>query len=873
LFEYAVAEAAEFRVVRLSGTESEAGLPFAALHHLCSLLPINFDQLPPPQHRALRIAFGLEGGDPPDSFLVGLASLSLLSAVAEDKPLLCLIDDAQWLDQASRQVLAFVARRLEADAAVLIFATRVASAELGGIPEIHIDGLSPDEARKLLDTVIPEGVTPPVRDKILKLANGNPLAILEIPRGLSAIELAVDFAFGGASGELHPAERSFTRRIATLPADTQVLLLVAAVEPEGSGEVVWRAAKILGLDADAIIAAERAGLAQSGSPGGTVAFRHPLVRSAVYRAATFGQRRAVHQALAEACDPEVAADRRAWHRALAAIGPDEDIAAELERSAAQAVGRGGLAAAAALLGKAVELTPDPSRRYDRALTAASAAKDAGDPDVSRHFLDLAPGTPLTGFQRARKQQLEAQLAYITEPGQQSVSALIEAAANILPFDLELARETYLEALSAAIFHTSSDGMDGWVEIAKALRNLLDRSRPFEFGDLMVDAVTTAMIDGDEASAPLLKDAVQSYMSEDISDADCLRWWQLGWLAAAELWDPDMIIEVIGRTVKQARVRGALAILASSLFNVAICFALVGDFDRADGACQEGADIMSALGQSSVPYPAPVLAAHRGVEFPGTADGLYGELAKNYSSMLLANGRGRYREGLEAAREAFRHDVFSGIRVFPELIETATRSGDVGLARAALMKVRARALPSGSEFALGMVARCEALLTEGAEAEGLYEDALVHLKRTGARIQIARAHLLYGEWLRRAYRRTEAREHLRTATNMLTELGANAFAERAKHELRATGERVLDSVPGSYPILTPREEQIAELAAQRQTNVEIAAQLFISPRTVDYHLRTVFQKLNIRSRRELGAVMARPGQRPSEPSPESSDSTG
>jgi len=861
LFEFAIAEAVGFRVLQLRGTESEAELAFAALHQLCSLLPIGFNELPAPQARALRTAFGLEGGDPPDSFFVGLAMLNLLSSVAEDEPCLCLIDDAHWLDKPSRQVLAFVARRLEADAAVLMFATRVPSAELGGIPEIPIGGLSPNESRKLLDTVLPDGVASPVREKILNLANGNPLAILEIPRGLSAIEMAGDVLFGGASGELHPAEKSFTRRIAALPADTRVLLLVAAVEPEGSGEVVWRAANSLNVDVEAIVAAEQAGLAQCGSPGESIKFRHPLVRSAVYRSATSGQRREVHQALAEACDPESAADRRAWHRALAAAEPDEGIAAELESSAGLAARRGGFAASAALLGRAVDLTPDPSRRYERALTAAAATMDAGDLDVARQFLEPAPGTRLSGSQRARRQQLEAQLAYRVAPSRESVSALIDAAANLLSFDLDLARETYLEALSAAIYHSSAEGAGGWVEIAKALRGLLDRSKPLQVADLMLDGLTTTIIDGNEASTPILRQALRAYLSDDVSVEDRLRWWQLGWWTATELWDPAGYLRLIDRTVKAARERGALAVLPFALFNQAMAFTLVGELDLADAASEEGAGIMASLGQPTVPFPAPVTSASRGVEFPGTSEGKYGLLAKHFAAILIANGYGRYQAGLASAHEIFHLDVFSGIRVFPEVIETAVRSGDVELGHAALEVLKARALPSGSEFALGMVTRSEALLTTGAEAEGLYKEALRHLEQTESRIQVGRAHLLFGEWLRRAHRRTEAREHLRVASTMLAGLGAVAFADRAKQELLATGERSPVSPAKSGPVLTPREEQIAGLAARRQTNAEIAAQLFISPRTVDYHLRMVFQKLNVRSRRELGAAMAHPDRTP------------
>jgi DNA-binding CsgD family transcriptional regulator len=783
--------------------------------------------------------------------MVGLATLSLMSMVAAREPFLILVDDAQWLDQASRQVIAFVARRLEADAIALFFATREPNVELSGIPEISLDGLSSDEARQLLYTVLPGAIAQQVREEILGVARGNPLAILEIPRGLSATELAGAVTFGGFSGEVHPAEKSFSQRIATLPVDTQILLLVTAAEPQGRPEVVWRAANLLGIDPSAVIAAEQAGLARIGSPGEGITFRHPLVRSAVYRAATSRQRREVHKALAEASDPEADADRRAWHRALAAVGPDEGVAAELQRSAEQAEGRGGLAATVALLGQAVALTPDPLRQCERSIRAAEAAIHAGHPDEARQFLASANNERLSEFNRAKKHQLEAQLDCILKPSSASVTSLIDAAARLLPLDVELARDTYLQALLTAIQSTSSEGVQGWTEIAKSLRDLLDREEELPVVDLLLDGLTTLMIDGIAAGAPLLQRGVHAYLSEDISAANVLGWWQLPWFAATELWDDASWTAIVEQTLRVARERGSLLVLAFALYFSGLAHLFAGELDLADAACQEAEAILASIGQPAIPFPtSPVITAWRGSKMPGTAEGVYGEMADYYSTMLVANASGQYQQGLQAARQGFHHDSLSKGMILPEIVETASRSDDLELANAALEQIRSHADACGTDLALGLLARSEALMAAGLDAESSHREAILRLERPYSAISGARAHLNYGEWLRRQNRRLDASHHLRVAHELLTDMGALAFADRAARELLALGERVRVTTQNRHVQLTPREDQIARLAAHRETNAEIAAQLFISPRTVDHHLRMVFQKLNINSRRQL-----------------------
>jgi DNA-binding CsgD family transcriptional regulator len=857
LLDAVVAELDGWRVVRVSGTESEAELAYAGLHQLYAQLPFGIDELPAPQRLALGTALGLLDGDPPDSFLVGLAALTLISALAEEKPCAYVIDDAQWIDQVSRKVLGFVARRLEIDSVAMFFATREASRELSGLAEIQLDSLSSDQSRELLDRVVPKGIASQVRDTILEVSDGNPLAILELPRGISAVDLAGGVTFGGFTGKILPVEASFGRRISDLPADTQTLLLVAAADPEGSWDILIQASEYLGVGPTALIAAEREGLAQWAPTGATSAiqFRHPLVRSASYRGASSGRRREVHQALAAAYDLESTADRRAWHRALAAVGPDEEIAAELEASASTAAGRGGLAASAALIGQAVALTPDLARKDDRALRAAAASIAAGDLVGAKGLMESTEDERLSPFQLARKGQLDAQIGYALNPSRAAVEDLIAAASRLIPFDANSARDTYLEALIAAIYQTSSEGITGWVEIARSMRALLDHSKPLAPDDLMLDGLTTTMIDGYEISAPILRNALDAYLSDELSREDALRWWQLGWWTAIELCDASYVL-IVDRTVQFARELGSLAVLPFALLNQAVARTNTGNLDLADAACEEAMQIFASIGQPMVPFPAPIIAATRGSEFSGVGEGVYGVFAQYYSAMLLANGHARFEEGLAAARQALHHDAMGKYLVWLDVIEIASNCGDQKLIGAALTEARAQWIPSGSDFALGLLALCESFGAAPIDAESHFEEAINRLDAGAWRFQWARSHLLYGEWLKRERRRAEARDHLDTAHRAFRTMGAQAFAGRAERSLLAVGGTSHQEAAGPRGQLTSREDQVARLAAQRLTNVEIAAQLFISPATVDYHLRKVFQKLGVKSRRELESILQR-----------------
>jgi DNA-binding CsgD family transcriptional regulator len=853
LLQYASEQATGFRVVRLSGVESEMELAFSGLHQLCLQLPLDNDRLPEPQLRALKLAFGLAPGVLPDCFLVALALLTLVSNLAQGGPCLLLVDDAQWLDQVTRQVLGFVARRLEVDPVAICFATREPLVDLGGLRAIQLDGLPSEVARQLLNTVLPGPVGPRVRDAILDISNGNPLAILEIPHGLSAVDLAGEVTFGGFSGRLNPVERNFEQRIAKLPTDTRTLLLLAAAEPQGNWAIVSRAADLLGVAPGALDAAELEGLCRVDRRGG-IAFHHPLVRSAVYRLSSSAHRQAVHQALATALELDHGRDRRAWHRALASIGPDEEIAAELERSATEATERGGIAAGAALLARSVALTPDTVRRNERTLLAAEAVMHSGNLDEARRFLDTAITAELNGPQLARMLQLEARLNYAVKPGAETIASLVEAAKQLLPHDANLARDTYLEALVAAMQRTSSDGKHGWIEIARSLRALLDRSKPLQAVDLLLDGLTTTVIEGHHAGAPILKRALQAYLRGDVGADEILRWWQLGFYAAAVVWDDVSWTEVMDCTVRVARESGSLLVLASALNYQAIAQLGAGDIDLADGAIQEGEGILASIGQPMALTARPVVEALRGSSHSTTTEDVYGLVADYTSAMMLANGRGDFQAGLDAAHRAMEHKVIGKTMIWQEIIEVATGSGDQELARAALQVVRSQVEACGTDLGLGTLARCEALLSSGQEAEAQYQEAILRLSHSQAKLQNARAHLVYGEWLTREGRESDATHALQVAHELFRHMGAQAFAGRAERALEATGLHVGCASYVSPGQLTPRENQIARLAAQRQTNPEIAAQLFISSTTVDYHLRKVFRKLNVNSRRQLQEVL-------------------
>jgi DNA-binding CsgD family transcriptional regulator len=865
LLDYLVESATDLRVVRAVGVEPEMELAFAALHQLCAPMLDYLERLPVPQRDTLQVAFGLRAGPAPDRFLIGLTVLSLLSEVAAERPLVCVIDDAQWLDQASAQALAFAARRLQAESAVVVFATREPGAELRGLPELEVHGLPESDARELLGSAIRWPLDERVRDRIVAETQGNPLALLELPRGLSAAELAGGFGLPVARPVAGRIEESFLRRVDALPAQTRLLLTVAAAEPAGDASLVWRAAGRLGIPVQAAAPAAAAGLLQI---GGRVRFRHPLVRSAVYRSASVQDRQDVHRALAEVIDPSVDPDRRAWHRAQAASGPDEDVAAELERAASRAQARGGLAAAAAFLERAAGLTADPVRRAERALAAAAAKVQAGAFDAALGMLAMAESGPLSESQRARVSLLRAQFAFVSNRGSDAAPLLLEAARRLERIDIGLARATYLDTINAAMFagHLAGPGA-GVLEVSRAAGAAPAAPDPSRAPDLLLDGLAANFTDGYTAGLPALRGALAAF-GRQMSAPEERRWLWLACVAALHLWDDGTWDALSRRHVELAREIGALGELPLALSSRVFSLLFAGELATAATLTEELAAATEATGSTMAPYAALGLAAMRGQEteafalIQGTGQDValrgegVGVTLTRWASAVLHNAVGRYDQALTAAEQGSEYPNELGLAAWSmvELIEAAARAGQPERAAGPLKFLSEITSAAGTDWALGVQARSRALLSEDDSAERLYLEAIERLSRTRVRMELARAHLVYGEWLRRENHRVNAREHLRTAHTILVAAGAEAFAERARRELAATGETIQRRPVGRPSELTPQEEQIAWRALDGQTNSQIGAELFLSPRTVEWHMRKVFTKLGITSRRQLRAAL-------------------
>jgi DNA-binding CsgD family transcriptional regulator len=868
LLEDLCARADDVVLARVAGIESEMELAFAALQQLCAPMLDKLAGLPDPQRAALGVAFGLETGAAPDRFLVGLAALSLLSEVAEQQPLLCVIDDAQWLDRASAQTLAFVARRLLAEPVALVFATREPGEEYRGLPELPVGGLGAGDARELLGSVIGGPLDERVRDRIVAETRGNPLALLELPRGVPGVT-----GVAGVSGLPGRIEESFRRRLEVLPAATQRLMLVAAAEPAGEPALVWRAAERLGIGAGAAAPVADAGLLTIGE---RVTFRHPLVRSAVYRAASPAERRAAHRALAGATDPQADPDRRAWHRAQAAAGPDEDVAAELERSAGRAQARGGLAAAAAFLERAAALTLDPVRRAGRALAAAQASYQAGSLDATLRLLATAEAGPPDGFRRARADLLRGQVAFSSSRGSDAPPLLLKAARQFEPLDMGLARETYLDALAAGTFAGRLALGGGMREVAEAARAAPPPPGPARGPDLLLEGLALLICEGYPAGAPVLRRAVSAFRGPDVSREEGLRWLWLACRAALIVWDYASWDVLSDRQVTLARDAGALVTLPI-VFNMrATVHLFAGEFTEAASLVAQAESVTEATGSSIAPYGALALAVFRGREVQAAhllqaatddaerrGEGRALSFVQ-WAAAVLFNSLGRYEEALAAAQRASEDSPavqFASVELV-ELVEAAVRSGVPGRAAGALQRLSGIARACGTDWVLGAEARSRALVSDGEAAENLYREAIDRFGRTRLRVDLARAHLLYGEWLRRQRRSRDARDQLASAYQIFDSIGAAAFAERARIELRAAGGHARQRTIQTPDTLTAQEALIARLAAEGASNPAIAAQLFISRATVAYHLRKVFTKLGVSSRSQLApALPARRGAAP------------
>jgi len=873
LMRYCARQASGCQLARIDGMESEMELPLAALHQLCTPMLSSLDALPEPQQRALRVAFGLAAKPAPDRFILALAVLGLLAESAAKRPLVCLVDDAQWLDEASSQVLGFIGRRLLAEPVGLVLAVRESTTErlFPGLPALTVEGLTDDDALALLTAAVPGHLDQRIRTRIVAETGGNPLGLLELARGMAEADLAGGFAGPRLAGLPDQLQNHYLHRVRMLPASVRQLLLLAAADPTGNATLLWRAAHTLGLGPDAAAAARTERLLIIGAQ---VRFRHPLVRSAAYMAGSPEDRRAVHLALATATDGEVDPERRVWHLAAATTGPDEDVASALEQSAAKIQARAGLAASAAFLQRSVSLTTEPRQRADRALAAALANLHAGAFNTALMLLAQAKANSVDDLQRARVEMLRGQVEWASVIGREAPVVLLQAAKRLEPLDAGLSRESYLHAWLASTLAGAFAGPGGLLlDVSRAGRAAPRPVRTPQPGDLLLDALTTLIIHGRAAAERALRQAVAVFLRDQVSSEDRLRWGILAQVACMGMWDFDSWAALSTRDVDFARASGALARLYVAMNAHGMVVTLSGDFETATSLAAEKDVVNEVTGIRLAATCDLLLAGYRGR--PAEAVPLFAASIKdavargegfalqlaNWSHAVLSNGLGRYADALAVAQQATEETCLPFITqwVLPELIEAAVRTRRADLAEEALSRLSAMATIERSDWAKGLEARSRALVSEGRQAEQCYAEAVERLKRTRLRPDSARAHLLFGEWLHRENRRIDARRELHTAYDLFTAIGAEAFAERARRELLATGEKVRSREVDTSQGLTAQEEHIVRLARDGRTNREIGAELFISARTVEWHLRKVFAKMGITSRREFQDLSTLPGQ--------------
>ncbi len=861
------AAARGMRVARLAGIESETQLGYAALHR--PLLPYwgHVERLPGPQRDALKSTFGLAAGPPADRFMVALAVLTLLADVASEEPLLCLVDDGHWLDPETQVVLGFVARRLQAERVALVLATRDMQplSPSAALPELVIGGLDHSEATDLLASVSETTVSPPVADRLVTSTGGNPLALVELARELTPEQ------FSGLSSlpEPLPVGRSlqavFSRQLHRLPPESRLLLALAATEPGAPPATLWRAAAQLGVDPD--LAASELGDLVAFTP--RVTFRHPLVCSVAYHLTSLAERRLIHRALADQGEEP---DRVAWHLGLAAAGPDEAAAARLEEMAERARQRGGYAARVTFLAQAAQLSVSDGLRTRRLLASAEAALAAGQPVRARALLDQAESGPTSDAQVATVLRLGGEVAFATGQTADAARQLLAAAKLLMPIDAQLGRRTLLAALTAANY-TRDDVLNEVGTFAADLAETpLDLEDPSSTADFLLFGFLRRLCGESQHAVPVLRAALDHLRNPETPDGIRMSVpTSIVSVAEAELMDDHLAVDVLNTYVRFARRTGALRVLAPALTALAGLLPFQGrQLDEAEAAYDEGRALGQATGTPGIPGPQTTftelaLLCWRGHEVEARAlsarmtaqeESGAGDVRSRQQRWLalLELSLGRYRQAYGRVLAVFRDDRLGiGTLALPDVVEAAARCGELAVAREALTRLQDRAEASGARWGLGRLASCQALLGEDG-AEGLYGQAIDLLESTAALPDLARTHLLYGEWLRRQRRRRDARLHLGSAYEMFVEMGANGFAARTQAELAATGERARKRSVETSQTLTPQETQVARLVAEGRANRQVAAELFISPATVDYHLRKVYQKLGITSRTQLARMM-------------------
>jgi DNA-binding CsgD family transcriptional regulator len=850
------------------GVESEMELPYAGLQQLCGPITDRTDHLSPLHRNVLDQAFGLRSGSPPERFLIGMAVLELVSAVEREQPLIWLIDDAQWLDRASVQAIAFVGRRLLTERVVIVVAVRNSREEndLAGLPEVKVDGLGPEDAGRLFDSVVSGPNDPVVRERIIAETRGNPLALLELPRAWTTAEL-VEGLSGSSRGPLAgQLERGFAKRLGELPADTQTFLTLAAAEPKGDAELLWTAAKHLGLGSTVVDPAEQAGLIEVGR---RVYFRHPLVRAAAYRSASLEKRLDAHRALADVTDPVLDADRRAWHRACSTVIHDEGVARELEKAADRAKARGGFLAAAALLERAALLSPGGEHRANRTLAAAQANREAGSLDAALHLLSALDSDTPSELRDALADQLRGKIAFDQRQGTKAAELLLSAAQRLERSAPRLARDMYLEALAAAVWAGGADGEGMMTKVAEAVCAAQPAEIPVRTTDLLLDALAYMVTDGYTAAAKMMSSALAAVRDHDLGPREVsgLAWVVGGRAAgviAAEAWDYDTGRAVAERQVDLARRSGALVQLQLALSFQAFFVLLTGDISTAAGMLDEERQLSTMTrtetgGHCDLLFAAFLGDAERAIPAieaaidEAAADGQSRTVAlAHHSASVLFNGLGRHAEALRRAQRVLESGVL-GLQALAisELAEAASRENDADALAFAGEWAHERAQATPTRWALGIAARISALQAGNDHAAAYFEESIDHLAVTSLRVEHARSQLLYGEWLRRQGLRGDARTQIAAAHDSFVAMGVGAFAERARRELSATtGRRARRSLDVSSVQLTSQELQIAQLVQQGLSNREVGGRLFLSPRTVEWHLRNTFGKVGVTSRRQL-----------------------